>query len=86
MKYFLIIVLIYIITVIGIAVCFYKQEENKEIYKTVGDLIDDLEIPAFIPFMNTILFIFYIIMLIFYKFIWVNKLEKLYDKIRNIKL
>lgn len=79
----LIVILIYILSVIGLLIGIYIIDTN---CKTIGDILDKSEIFMYFPLINTIALIVGVIGLMVYIVIKTLKLEKLWDKIRNIKL
>ena len=79
----LIIILIYILSVIGLLISIYIIDTN---CKTTGDVLDESEPFMYIPFINTVTLIAILITCIICIIIKTLKLDKLFDKIRNIKL
>lgn len=79
----LIFILIYILSVIVLLISIYITDTN---CKTMGDVFDKSEHFMYIPFVNTIALIVWVIEFIIYIIIKTFKLNKLWDKIRNIKL
>lgn len=79
----LIFILIYILSVIGLLIGIYIIDTN---CKTIGDIFDKSEIFMYFPLINTIALIVGVIGLMIYIVIKTLKLDKLLDKIRNIKL
>lgn len=79
----LIFILIYIVSVIGLLIGIYIIDTN---CKTIGDILDESEIFMYFPLINTIALIVAVIGLMVYIVIKTLKLDKLLDKIRNIKL
>lgn len=81
-------VAVYILTVVS-WVLIYAYINRKRCY-TMGDVFDCMEVELFIPILNTLLGIFFGLCFIFYSignFIWKKlKLNKLWEKIRNIKI
>ncbi len=73
----LIFILIYILSVIGLLISIYITETD---CKTIGDVLDESEMFMYFPYVNTIALIILISGIIF------HLLNKLLDKIRNIKL
>ena len=79
----LIFILIYILSVIGLLLSIYITDTH---CKTIGDILDKSEIFMYLPLINTIALIIAVIGLMVYIVIKTLKLDKLLDKIRNIKL
>ena len=79
----LIFILIYILSVIGLLLSIYITDTH---CKTIGDIFDESELFMYLPFVNTIALIVAVIGLMVYIVIKTLKLDKLLDKIRNIKL
>ena len=79
----LIFILIYILSAIGLLIGIYIIDTN---CKTIGNVLDESEPFMYIPFVNTITIIAVVILGIIYAIIKTLKLDKLWDKIRNIKL
>ena len=79
----LIFILIYIVSVIGLLISIYIIDTD---CKTIGNVLDESEPFMYIPFVNTITIIAGIITIIILVLINSLKLNKLLDKIRNIKL
>ena len=79
----LIIILTYILSVLGLLIGIYIIDTD---CKTIGDVIDESEHFMYIPFINTIILIAAVIVFIICIVIKILKLDKLFDKIRNIKL
>lgn len=76
-------ILIYILSVIGLLLSIYITDTH---CKTIGDIFDKSELFMYLPFVNTIALIVAVIGLMVYIVIKTLKLDKLLDKIRNIKL
>lgn len=79
----LIFILIYILSVIGLLIGIYIIDTN---CKTIGDILDKSEIFMYLPYINTIALIVLISGIIFHLLNKIIKLNKLWNKIRNIKL
>lgn len=79
----LIFILIYILSVIGLLIGIYIIDTS---CKTIGDVLDKSEIFMYFPLINTIALIVAVIGLMVYIVIKTLKLDKLLNKIRNIKL
>ena len=81
---FFIFILIYVISIILTWLITYIEEKDN--LNTFGDILDITEFFVYLPVLNTIILITYIILLILYKLFLVLKLSDLWNKIRNIKL
>lgn len=79
----LIFILIYILSVLGLLLIIYTMDTS---CKTIGDVLDESEFFMYIPFVNNIALIAGIIAIIIFVLINSLKLDKFWDKIRNIKL
>lgn len=79
----LIIISTYILSVLGLLLFIYIMDTS---CKTIGDVLDESEFFMYIPFVNNIALIAGIIAIIIFVLINSLKLDKLLDKIRNIKL
>lgn len=79
----LIFILIYILSVIGLLIGIYIIDTN---CKTIGNVLDESEPFMYIPYINTIALIVLISGIIFHLLNKIIKLNKLWNKIRNIKL
>ena len=79
----LIFILIYILSVIGLLIGIYIIDTN---CKTIGNVLDESEPFMYIPYINTIALIVLISGIIFHLLNKITKLNKLWNKIRNIKL
>ena len=84
MMPFFIFILIYVISIILTWLIIYIEEKDN--LNTFGDILDNTEFFVYIPILNSVIFIIYIILLILYKVSFVLKLSDLWNKIRNIKL
>jgi hypothetical protein len=81
---FFIFILIYVISIILTWLITYIEEKDN--LNTFGDILDITEFFVYLPVLNSIILITYIILLILYKLFLVLKLSDLWNKIRNIKL
>lgn len=79
----LIFILIYILSIIGLLINIYITETD---CKTIGDIFDESEKFMYLPYINTIALIVLISGIIFHLLNEIMKLNKLWNKIRNIKL
>lgn len=79
----LIFILIYILSIIGLLISIYITETD---CKTIGDIFDESEMFMYLPYINTIALIVLISGIIFHLLNKIIKLNKLWNKIRNIKL
>lgn len=81
---FFIFILTYVISIILTWLIIYIEEKDN--LNTFGDILDNTEFFVYLPVLNCIIVISYIILLILYKLSLVLKLSDLWNKIRNIKL
>lgn len=81
---FFIFILTYVITIILTWLIIYIEEKDN--LNTFGDILDNTEFFVYLPVLNCIIVISYIILLILYKLSLMLKLSDLWNKIRNIKL
>lgn len=79
----LIFILIYILSGIALLISIYITDTD---CKTIGDVFDKSELFMYLPFINTVALIVVIIEVIILIVIKTLKLNKLWNKIRNIKL
>lgn len=77
-------IFIYVISIILTWLITYIEEKDN--LNTFGDILDTTEFFVYLPVLNSIILISYIILLILYKLYLVLKLSDLWNKIRNIKL
>lgn len=81
-------VAVYVLTVV-LWFLIYAYDNRERCY-TIGDVFDCMDGILFFPILNTFIGIFFILCFIFYSignFIWKKlKLNKLWEKIRNIKI
>lgn len=81
---FFIFILTYVISIILTWLIIYIEEKDN--LNTFGDILDNTKFFVYLPVLNCIIVISYIILLILYKLSLVLKLSDLWNKIRNIKL
>lgn len=80
----IIFILVYLVSfVIHLIICY---QDNKRHIFNVGDLLDEIEFDMCFPIINTIILIFFVALLVVEKLWKLFKLDKLWEKFRNIKL
>ena len=88
MLVILIFVTVYILTVV-VWFLLYAYDNRKRCY-TIGDVFDCMEYFLFVPILNTLIGICFVLYFIFYSignFIWKKlKFNKLWEKFTNIKI
>ena len=80
----IIFILIYFVSLMLHLVLCYKDNKRHIFY--VGDLLDKIEFYMWIPVLNTLVVILFIIAIAIGKLWKVSKLNVLWEKFRNIKL
>ena len=75
--------IVYILTILG---CFFLQKNDEYYYETVGDVLKDLNPIYWIPVLNTVCLICYIIISMVFVIGDILRINKLIKKIMNIKL
>lgn len=80
----IIFILIYLVSLMLHLVLCYKDNKRHIFY--VGDLLDEIESYMWIPVLNTLVVILFIIAIAISKLWKVSKLNVLWEKFRNIKL
>ena len=80
----IIFILIYLVSLMLHLVLCYKDNKRHIFY--VGDLLDKIEFYMWIPVLNTLVVILFIIAIAISKLWKVSKLNVLWEKFRNIKL
>ena len=84
MSIIIIFILIYFVSLMLHLVLCYKDNKRHIFY--VGDLLDKIEFYMWIPVLNTLVVILFIIAIAISKLWKVSKLNVLWEKFRNIKL
>lgn len=83
MLYIFITIIVYILTILC---CFFLQYNDEDYYETVGDVLNELNPIYWIPVLNTVCLICYIIISMVFVIGDILRINKLIKKIMNIKL
>ena len=82
----MIILYAFIVYILTIICCFFLQKDDGYYYETVGDVLKHLNPIYWIPVLNTICLICYIIISMVFTIGKILRIDKLIKKIMNIKL
>ena len=82
----MIILYAFIVYILTFLCCFFLQKNSEYYYETVGDVLKDLNPIYWIPVLNTICIICYIIISMVFIISKILRIDKLIKKIMNIKL
>jgi hypothetical protein len=82
----MIILHLFLIYVLTILCCFFLQKNDEDYYETVGDVLNELNPIYWIPVLNTICIICYIIISMVFIICKILRIDKLIKIIMNIKL